>query len=244
MIFRKVETDAKGLSNQLGILGKSFASIKADLSSGQGLGFSLFSGNKLSSHDLEGLRGFSEEIKSIANAQDGGTEVAALWQKHMAGCSDAAIDAGIQIKNGTAKFEDFEASQNRASHSMASLTAKSVALNAGLSILVSLIIKGAVWAFDKLIDTTEECKERVDKLMSAFDSAISTANNNAKTVEDLASRYETLSKGVDNLGENVSLTADEYAEYNSIVNQVADMFPQLIRGYTDEGVAILSLITC
>ena len=32
---------------------------------------------------------------------------------------------------------------------------------------------------------------------------------------------------------------DEYAEYNKIVNQIAEMFPQMVQGYTNEGNAIL-----
>ena len=68
-----------------------------------------------------------------------------------------------------------------------------------------------------------------------------SADENASTVESLASEYEKLSKGVNNLGENVSLTSDEYDRYNQIVNQIADMFPGLISGYTEEGNAILSL---
>lgn len=77
--------------------------------------------------------------------------------------------------------------------------------------------------------------------MSNYKSALDKANSNAKTIEDLAGRYEELSKGVNNFGENVSLTAEEYSEYNDIVNQIADMFPTLIQGYTNEGNAILSL---
>lgn len=77
--------------------------------------------------------------------------------------------------------------------------------------------------------------------MSSYQSALSEANSNAKTVEELASKYEELSKGGNNLRENVSLTTDEYAEYNKIVNLIADMLPNLIQDYTNEGNAILSL---
>ena len=31
----------------------------------------------------------------------------------------------------------------------------------------------------------------------------------------------------------------DYAEYNDIVNKIADMFPQMIQGYTEEGIAII-----
>lgn len=111
----------------------------------------------------------------------------------------------------------------------------------GWAILGGTAIFGLVKAYDALTDSVEEVKERTDALLETYNSAISEANSNAQTIESLASRYEKLSKGVNNLGENVSLTADEYSEYNDIVNQIADMFPTMITGYTDEGNAILSL---
>ena len=55
----------------------------------------------------------------------------------------------------------------------------------------------------------------------------------------MSSDYEKLAKGVDSLGRNVSLNSDEYARYNEIVNQIADMFPHMVQGYTDEGNAII-----
>lgn len=96
-------------------------------------------------------------------------------------------------------------------------------------------------AIDEHIVTTDELKDKVSDLMGEFDSAIDSANKNAKATEDLIDDYERLSKGVNTLGENVSLTNDEYGDYNAIVNEIADMFPQLIQGYTDEGTAILNL---
>lgn len=106
---------------------------------------------------------------------------------------------------------------------------------------IGTVVASIVIAHKKHIEAIEECKERVDELMSSYQSAIDKANDNAKTVENLSSKYEKLSEGVNNLGENVSLTSDEYSEYNDVVNQIADMFPTLVQGYTDEGNAILSL---
>lgn len=102
-------------------------------------------------------------------------------------------------------------------------------------------VYGLTKAFDVLTDSAEEIDERVDDLISKYNDLKTTADNNASTVESLADEYESLSKGVNDLGENVSLTSEEYARYNEIVNQIADMFPTLITGYTDEGTAILSL---
>lgn len=123
----------------------------------------------------------------------------------------------------------------------AALSALATAGNMIATWLVSKGIELAVIGIDELAHSTEHCKERVNELMSNYQTALDKANSNANAIENLAPRYEELSKGVNNLGQNVSLTTDEYIEYNQIINQIADMFPNLIQGYTDEGNAILSL---
>lgn len=121
------------------------------------------------------------------------------------------------------------------------LEALSVVGNALISMGISFAISAIIKGIDNLAHSAQKCKERVNDLMNTYDSALNTANDNASTAEKLADKYENLSTGVNNLGENVSLTTAEYADYNDIVNQIADMFPTLVAGYTDEGNAILTL---
>lgn len=121
------------------------------------------------------------------------------------------------------------------------LEALSVVGNALISMGISFAISAIIKGIDNLAHSAQKCKERVNDLMNTYDSALNTANDNASTTEKLADKYENLSTGVNNLGENVSLTTAEYAEYNDIVSQIADMFPTLVAGYTDEGNAILTL---
>lgn len=116
-----------------------------------------------------------------------------------------------------------------------------VANPVGTILTIGTAIAGLIKAYDTLTVSVEETQEKLEKLMSDFNNALTEANNNAKTIENLADKYEELSKGVDGLGQNVSLTSDEYKEYNSIVNQIAEMFPELISGYTEENNAILTL---
>lgn len=116
-------------------------------------------------------------------------------------------------------------------------TMASMAIMWAIGTAIGKIVEG----IDKVMNSSEYCKERVDNLVSSFQSALNTANSNAKTAESLAVKYEKLSSGVDGLGKNISLTTAEYQEYNDIANQIAEMFPQFIAGYTEEGNAILSL---
>lgn len=84
---------------------------------------------------------------------------------------------------------------------------------------------------EELTEKYKEQHEELKKIKNDYD----TSNESS-----MISKYERLSKGVDNLGRNVSLTADEYSEYQSIVNTIADQFPKLIIGYDEQGNAILS----
>ena len=84
---------------------------------------------------------------------------------------------------------------------------------------------------DELTDSYKTNHDELKKLQNDYD----TSNESS-----MVSRYAKLSKGVDGLGRNVSLTADEYSEYQSIVNQIAEQIPSLVSGYDSQGNALLS----
>ena len=91
----------------------------------------------------------------------------------------------------------------------------------------------------------EELSEEVDELTSKYQeqhSALMQSKSDFDTsnANSLASRYKELSKGVDGLGRNISLTADEYSEYQSVCNEIAEQVPSLVSGYDEQGNAILN----
>ena len=112
-------------------------------------------------------------------------------------------------------------------------------LSFGVAAAISLAIKG----LDNLINASEKCSERVKELSDNFKSEQDTINQHKSTLSSIEGRYEELSKGVNNLGQNVSLTTDEFSEYHDICNQIADMFPTLVRAYDEQGNAILKYKT-
>ena len=150
--------------------------------------------------------------------------------------------------NGTATLSGYVGHLVKATAKTIGLQLATITLNLAVNALITglgmLLVKGislAINGIKNLANNVENTKEKVKNLTEEFDSALTSANNNAKKVEELADRYQQLSKGVNDLGENVALTNEEYTEYNSLVNEIADMFPELVRGYTDEGNAILNL---
>lgn len=95
----------------------------------------------------------------------------------------------------------------------------------------------AYYVAEKRIEAiTEAAAETVDK----WAELRGEINSNKQTINDIAQEFATLSVGVGKNGENVGLTTDEFGRYNDIANQIADMFPQMIEGYTKMGTAILS----
>ncbi len=185
----------------------------------------------------------SQSLSSLTQWCSQFKEMDETMHSYLVDCMQKQVPASFNdynkyVKSAIKNNEEFSLSTKLGSMGLQALaTAGNMLLMYGISKGIELVATG----IDNLVHSAEHCKERVDELMSSYGSAIGNANSNAKTVEGFAARYEELSKGVNSFGRNLSLTADEYAEYNNIVNQIADMFPDMVQGYTAEGNAILSL---
>lgn len=109
-------------------------------------------------------------------------------------------------------------------------------LSMGISLAISVIVSG----IQKLANAQEDAIAKADEFISKFEEQRDSLTSNKQTIDSISSDYQKLAQGVDSLGRNISLNSTEYARYNEIVNQIADMFPQMVQGYTDEGNAIIA----
>lgn len=120
-----------------------------------------------------------------------------------------------------------------------------VVKNIAKGILIGAAISVVTMALGKLISNMtkagKEAKKTASEISSAYDNAQKSLKSNKSTIDEISKDYEKLSSGVDKFGNNISLTTDEYKKYNEIVNKIADMFPTMVTGYTEEGNAILSI---
>ena len=116
-------------------------------------------------------------------------------------------------------------------------TALNMALSMGIAAAVQLVISG----ISKLINYYDDLSDKVSDVKTSYDDAQNTIHSHAQTIEDVSAKYQQLAPGVDALGNNISLTTGEFEEYNSICNQIAEMYPSLVQGWTEEGNAILKL---
>lgn len=90
-------------------------------------------------------------------------------------------------------------------------------------------------AFESAKKNAEDAKSKIKSLQSEI-------KQNADTVDEAGNKYAELAQGVNQLtGKNISLSDDEYKEFLDVSNQLADVFPQLTKGYDDNGNAILDL---
>lgn len=121
------------------------------------------------------------------------------------------------------------------------LQAASMALNAAISMVISVAISKLMTAISDSYNKFDNLAEKIGDVTQKYKDAQDTIKSHKETIDSISGRYEELSGGVNALGENVGLTSDEFKEYNSICNQIADMYPSLVEGHTAEGNAILSL---
>src|SRR5574344_552803 len=235
-IFKTIETNLDGTINKFGIFNKSIASIQRDLASGQSKSYALFGGATVTQNDVKQITQYTQMIKS-------GIPTGQAWQSTMQGCSVAAKQHVLACKNDTVALEELTVAEK--SNTIAS-KAGSVALK-GLAIagnmfagaLIGLAISKVSNYLSSIGKEYEKLQEKIEEATSAYEESQETIQSNAKTIDSIKDRYVELSKGVDNFGKNLSLTTSEYEEYNDITSQIADVFPNLIQGYTETGDAIL-----
>lgn len=112
---------------------------------------------------------------------------------------------------------------------------------------ISLVLELATVIGD-LAGNAETSEEKISRLNDEMKEISNTIQNISNEYRDLKSsadevipRFVQLAKGVDDFGQNVSLTDEEYAEFLSLNNQIAEMFPELNLGMDSNGNAMLAL---
>lgn len=121
---------------------------------------------------------------------------------------------------------------------------KSVMANiavAGATAFAGWLISSAIKGISDWIHSAERLHEEVKQVREEYNNLSTTINNNRKTVNEIKDRFNELSKKVDIAGNNIGLTNDEFSEYHDLTNKIADMFPNMVKGFDDQGNAILNL---
>ena len=235
--FSILNKDIAGAQKQLSLFGKSFKDISRDMASGQGLFTSLFS-KSITKADVGYITNFMNQIKS-------GVPVGKAWSNTMTNASVAGKKMAVGVKQGTVALGSLKTASIGGKAALFGLQVAATAANIALTMGLSLAIQGIVNLVSKWINADKELAESIEELTSKFKEQSNELQKlkgdyDTSNESSMISKYEKLSKGVDGLGRNVSLTADEYSEYQSIVNQIAEQIPSLVSGYDAQGNALLS----
>lgn len=118
------------------------------------------------------------------------------------------------------------------------LQAATIALDAALSMGISLAIGGLISGIDYLVHRNEKLIESANEVTNAYRDQAKTLSEGITSLQEQQNDFDSLAKGVDEYGNNISLTTDQYKQYQSIVSEILGYSPELIAGYDEEGNAI------
>lgn len=152
----------------------------------------------------------------------------------------AALDTfGTSADNAGEKAKKLEKASKLGSFGLNLLKTAGVAL---ASAALSMVIQKIAESISEAIVTVEEAQEATDSMMKSFKSAKSEADENAKSISKLKDEYASLMKGVNSENNmNLTLSTDDYERYLQLNNEIANMYPSLVKGYDEQGNAILDL---
>lgn len=176
-------------------------------------------------------RGFSEtliDLKSFgldAKKSDGTDGYSSYWEAFV----DGAKNANGEIKNLGAGLKNVWS--NMTSFSKGALIFTSIAASIGIAVKV----------LDYFATSAKESRKAVETANNAYSTQIEKQKEMRSTIDSIGSEWQKLSAGVDSNGNNISLTNDEFERYHDLCNQIAQVIPNVVSRYDEQGNAVLSL---
>ena len=96
-------------------------------------------------------------------------------------------------------------------------------------------------AIDHYVNRAKYAAEAMEEAQQKIDDAQNSLKNMSTILSENKDRFLELSQGVDRFSKNLRLSEEDYAEYLSISNELAELFPTLVSGYDEQGNALLSI---
>lgn len=187
MIFRTINADAKKLTEQFGLLNKSFRDIKKDFANGLGFKNSLFQ-TSISKTDYQALQKFNSAIKITNDGLTKSQRIAKAWNENMTGCSIAAKRMGNDLVTGKKNIQDISKAMNTASGSTKSLgVAMNVMANVGFMLAITAITKVISELAQAQDNATQAAKEATETYKSELDSIADYKQRLSELHEELKS---------------------------------------------------------
>ena len=91
MIFNTITDDITGATKSISIFNSTLSTIKKNIKNGQGITYSIFSGNKLNQKDIQAIINYANALKDGAN-------LGKAWKDNISNCSVAAKQYVLDAK--------------------------------------------------------------------------------------------------------------------------------------------------
>ena len=223
MIFKTINADATKLTEQFGLLDKSFRDIKKDFANGLGLKNSLFQ-TSISDSDYKALQKFNTAIKATNDGMTKSQRITQAWNDNMTGCSIAAKRMGNDLVTGKKKISDI-------SSEMKNATASTEALGVAMNIFANIGIMLAIAAITKVITELAQAQE---KAIQAAKEATETYKEETDSIDDYKEKLSELLEELNS--DNIS-----YEEAKTKRKELMSIQDELIEKFGTEEDAIKSI---
>lgn len=144
-----------------------------------------------------------------------------------------AAGLGAEYEKTATKAKGFFGQLEKGWRSLSGLGKASIIFTA-ITTAISLV----TGYIEKMRRESEEALQKTSELVETYTSQTKTHQDHIKTLKGLEKEYTSLSAGVKENGERASLTGTQYERYLAIVKQVAELSPDLVTGYNEQGEAI------
>jgi methyl-accepting chemotaxis protein len=94
-------------------------------------------------------------------------------------------------------------------------------------------------AIGHFANANQKAIDKANELTKAWEEQRKTIQQTRNSIDSISERYEKLSKGVGKNNSNISLSNEEHKEWLDISNQIADMLPDLVSHWDENGNAVL-----
>lgn len=154
--------------------------------------------------------------------------------------TDYAESENLLSKNAQSMSGAFSGIKGKLSSLGSSL--KNIAAGIGNMLIVQAVMSAISFGFEALDNYTNRAENNLsdlEKIATEINDKKDAYTSHSTSVNKIKNEYYELADGVNSYGENISLTSTQYERYIELSNEIAQMYPGLVKGYSAQNDAIL-----
>lgn len=154
--------------------------------------------------------------------------------------TDYAESENLLSKNAQSMSGAFSGIKGKLSSLGSSL--KNIAAGIGNMLIIQGVMTAISFGFEALDNYTNRAEHNLsdlEKIATEINDKKDAYTSHSTSVNKIKNEYYELADGVNSYGENISLTSTQYERYIELSNEIAQMYPGLVKGYSAQNDAIL-----